>query len=283
MTKRGWLKAFAATVLSLFSSRSNIDAHAGQTPQMVAAPGPAEKLLPQKFPFDYVVVNGAQAFAEWEKLKTAGRGIPVIVGGDDDLQANVDIFNYYSNITTDDILKKADALEMPFDMEAFRRKEFESLKALLKAQGNEINFEDLRPEMGQWPTQPEVISGPTVQVDVLSRKPLGRVYIVLVPAKSSADIPAFLHWGGWNACPPPEVHVALLRKWHAKYGAELVSMSRDVVDLRVTQRPNLKEEAVVLASEQYQYCGDLVGQDSQGIKQLAGALLVSDWWCFWWD
>jgi hypothetical protein len=35
--------------------------------------------------YERIAVPGTQALAEWEKLKSAGRGWPVIIGGDSDL------------------------------------------------------------------------------------------------------------------------------------------------------------------------------------------------------
>jgi hypothetical protein len=35
------------------------------------------------FPFELVETTGENAFAKWQELKTAGRGIPVIIGGDE--------------------------------------------------------------------------------------------------------------------------------------------------------------------------------------------------------
>ncbi|HSG35259.1 MAG TPA: DUF4253 domain-containing protein, partial [Sphingomonadaceae bacterium] len=102
-------------------------------------------------------------------------------------------------------------------------------------------------------------------------------------AEHGWEVPAYLRWGGWNACPPPEVHVAALRSWNERYGAELVGISGDALNLRVSSRPQTKEEATELAFEQFYYCADIVDQGVGTIANLAATLEAQDWWFFWWD
>jgi hypothetical protein len=75
----------------------------------------------------------------------------------------------------------------------------------------------------------------------------------------------------------------MLRSWHDRYGAELVSMGADTVELRVTRRPASRDEALALAREHYAYCSDTVDQGTQDLATLAAMLMASDWWFFWWD
>jgi hypothetical protein len=109
-------------------------------------------------------------------------------------------------------------------------------------------------------------------------KPLARVHIILVPARDATEIPAHLRYGGWNACPEPAMHVAVLRKWQAEYGAELVGLTSDTIQLRVARRPQTRADAWKLALEHDRYCGEV-----EDLESLAAELMVSDWWCFWWD
>ena len=79
--------------------------------------------------------------------------------------------------------------------------------------------------------------GPLLAIDVLAQRPLERAHILVVPAASGAEVPAYLRYGAWNECPRPEFHVAMLRSWQERYGAELISMGADTVELRVKRRP----------------------------------------------
>ncbi|HEX4737910.1 MAG TPA: DUF4253 domain-containing protein [Allosphingosinicella sp.] len=144
---------------------------------------------------------------------------------------------------------------------------------------------DYEPPLGDWPEddalEPE--RGPSLILDALTREPLEQAHILLIPAKAGHEVPALLRWGGWNRCPPAEHHVAALRQWHEDYGAELVGLSGDVMELRVARRPQTRDEALHLAREQYLYCSDILDVGRGDLATLAALLLESDWWYFWWD
>lgn len=139
------------------------------------------------------------------------------------------------------------------------------------------------PQDGEWPADPPPSTGLTVATDILTGKPLANVHIALVPTDDWTTVPAYLRWGGWNDCPPPEVHVAALRAWHARYDLQLVGLNLDTMNLRAAKRPTTREEALALAHEQYAYCTDIVEQGTGTYSVLAAALMSDDWWFFWWD
>jgi hypothetical protein len=105
------------------------------------------------------------------------------------------------------------------------------------------------------------------------------VLLVTTPADDDAAILAHLKFGGWNACPEPDMHVALLRKWQRDYGAELVAFTADTLDIRVARRPSTRQEAMQLAREHQKYCPT----NEATIAERAAELLLMDWWHFWWD
>jgi hypothetical protein len=107
--------------------------------------------------------------------------------------------------------------------------------------------------------------------------------IALVPTTLPHEVPAYLRFGGWNACPSAEVHVALFRTWHERFGAEPVVMAGDTVELLVRNPVAAREEALALAQLQYVYCNDIVDQGVESIEALAATLLGDPRWFFWWD
>lgn len=141
---------------------------------------------------------------------------------------------------------------------------------------------DSEPEVGEWPKEPPWSPGLQVAFDI-NGNVHPRLHVLLIPTDDGTSVPAYLRWGGWNACPPPEYHVAALRSWRDRYGAELIGLSADVMNLRVTRRPSSREEALSLAREQYDYCSDNVDQGSGTLAGHAATLMASDWWYFWWD
>ena len=87
-----------------------------------------------------------------------------------------------------------------------------------------------------------------------------------------------------NECPAPEEHVAVHRYWFETYGAEIVLLSDDIVEMRVARPPTTRQAAEALAYEQFVYSGgDLVFQGTQTLLALASTLLAGRYWYFWWD
>jgi hypothetical protein len=67
------------------------------------------------------------------------------------------------------------------------------------------------------------------------------------------------------------------------WGAELIGLGSDTINLRVSRKPGTREEALELARAQYVYCNDIIDQGVGSYRELAAGLMASDWWFFWWD
>lgn len=111
--------------------------------------------------------------------------------------------------------------------------------------------------------------------------------IDLFPVRSSWQLPALddfppanNYWGGSRT-----VHMAILKKWHTEYGAELAVMSGATHELIVSRPPTTREQALKLAVEHYLYCVDCVHQTGlpATIKHRAASILNASCWYFWWD
>ena len=231
--------------------------------------------------YERVTVPGAQAAAEWERLKRAGRGWPVVVGGDEDLERIADRFTMADPEVSgmaipglklrspQDILSAAEHLTFPADLTKW---------------SGAYRPEDLRAPVGDWPKAVEAGSpGPSVAMDLPTSKFHDRVHLLLIPARAGWEVPAYLRWGDWNACPPTEYHVAALRKWHEEFGAELVGINGDAMNIRAARPPRTREAALALAREQYGYCPDIVDQGVGSLAALAATLMATEWWFLWWD
>jgi hypothetical protein len=104
--------------------------------------------------------------------------------------------------------------------------------------------------------------------------------MVLFPVSHWWEIPALLCYYPADPGPHPAEHVSLLRRWFARYGAELVSLGRDGFTLRATRPPQGRAEAITLAWEHTLYCHDIYILD---VLQLAVRLYRGEGWGFWWD
>jgi hypothetical protein len=107
--------------------------------------------------------------------------------------------------------------------------------------------------------------------------------LVLVPATTSWEVPAVLQFDPGNAQVLPEVHVAVLRRWQDLYGAEIVGMAHDTLELYVPHPPRDQETARALAREHFAYCTDRVYQEAGTLEELAAMLYCRPAWRFWWD
>jgi hypothetical protein len=274
------------------------------------------------FPYERMEVAGEQALATWESLRASRRGSsPVVVGDEDQFTRILQGFAQWpggpARKTPEQILEAAGRLRHPqdlitkhsSDMAQARERAMQllrdrpdlrvppeirlppSLEAVLGGMPRVLSVEEMLaataqergPELGEWPSEPMGAPQLSVATEMLTGAPLNKVQLVILPTDDWTTIPAYLQWGNWNGCPAPEYHVAALRSWRDRFGAELIGLSHDVMNIRVKRRPETREAALDLAREQYAYCSDIVDQGVETLSALAAVLMESDWWYFWWD
>jgi Domain of unknown function (DUF4253) len=208
---------------------------------------------PAVFPFEFIEIPGGEAVAAFERAKTEGKGIPLLIGGGAlDRQGLADMMKYRKP-STQDYLRMATEKPNPFDSKA-------------------------KPKVEGAVPLPGALDEPPFLVRAHPEGFKSVVTLATIPAKSSADIPAFLKLGGWNGIAEAEVFVALLRKWQRDYGAELVAISMDAMDVRITRLPANKTEAMALAREHKRFCSSEIT-----LAEMADELMHAKWWHFYWD
>ena len=138
---------------------------------------------------------------------------------------------------------------------------------------------------GEWPRTPGATAAPMTEPYVLrdlSGKPARNLFIMLLPTRDGCEFPALLMYGGWNACPGPCEHVAILKYWRDKYGTEPIALGGDTIELRVPKGLD-EQTSMKVAEEQFLYCPDIVEQGVESIDALASTLRSGKYWFFWWD
>ncbi|WP_370412471.1 DUF4253 domain-containing protein [Streptomyces fradiae] len=154
------------------------------------------------------------------------------------------------------------------------------------------------------PTQPDILSqGVTdeavrqlaahvaAEVDVtqvgglhLSALRQERTALCLVHAPAGHTVPALLNWlGACNYDLAGTDHAMVLREYHERHGAELVTLESSVLELLVRHRPTTPEALARTALEHYAYCPDIVDQGVDSIEALVSSQLLANTWYFWWD
>ncbi|MEE1125276.1 MAG: DUF4253 domain-containing protein [Acutalibacteraceae bacterium] len=110
------------------------------------------------------------------------------------------------------------------------------------------------------------------------------VLLLYVPTTKPWELVAYVPFGGWNECPDVEEMTAICKYWYEKYGAVPVTVSHDVMEMRVPE-PIKKEDALEVAKEHYAFTPDRVDQCTATgtLSEVAECLAVSKIWFFWWD
>lgn len=109
-----------------------------------------------------------------------------------------------------------------------------------------------------------------------------RIALVELPTEKPWEVPLYIPFGGWNECPLPEEHAAILKYWYEKWGAAPAAMTFDTIEL-VLPSPIPEAEVWDVAKEHFAYTEDSVFQGTGTLGALADGLRKSDVWFFWWD
>jgi hypothetical protein len=219
-------------------------------------------------PLHAIAVPGKDAVAAWRKLRaavTATKHWPVLLGPRDEVPRIEEMLEAGGDESASAILKQASGF-LAGDV------------LLTLARGRKEREETAEPEYpgGPWPEEARPHAEWTIPE-------AAEVLVGLLPTESGWQMPAYLRFGGWNDCPPPRVHVALLKHWHEQFGAEVVGATHDTLELAVARPPQDRAAALVLAKQHYDYCCDVVDQGVDSIEALAAGLLGGSVWYFWWD
>jgi hypothetical protein len=217
-----------------------------------------------------LAVDGSEAIPLWERLRSLvdqTQAWPVLLGDDETVERILEDMGDNQSQTTAQIIEEG----LTIEASEWLKYDFEPLSD---------DPEDAIPRE-EWPSEIEARSQYVIPFD--SGKPFLQIHVALVPTTYSWIVPSILRFGGWNSCPTPQEHVSILKYWYELYGAEVVGMTADTVEMRISRPPATREAALQLAWEQYTYCLDIVAQGMGTIDALAANLLHGSVWYFWWD
>lgn len=139
------------------------------------------------------------------------------------------------------------------------------------------------PVHGEWPEVGYSGNGPTPPMGAYGMVP-PEVVVALGPSPSDRWWETFAHvrFGGWNSCPQPEVHMMLHRRWAEKYGATLITLGPDVVQVAIAEPIATRDEAMEMAKIHQAYCSEFL-QGAGTYEEIAAGILGAKSWYFWWD
>ncbi len=104
--------------------------------------------------------------------------------------------------------------------------------------------------------------------------------IAKIPTTRPWEVFAWVPFGGWNECPPPDIMMSVCKHWYEKYGAVPASISHDTLEF--SAKPVNKKQAKQLAKEHCAFCPEIILEGGY-IDEVIDALTKSTVWFFWWD
>ena len=112
----------------------------------------------------------------------------------------------------------------------------------------------------------------------------GPLRIGLVAAERPADALVNMGWNGAaNVHATAAPLTAVLRSWEERFGATLMHVGFDTLDLLVERPVASWPEALAVAAEHFAFCSDNVYQGVGSIREYADELPWDARWAFWWD
>lgn len=226
------------------------------------------------------VAGGTAALDAWKKMRSVSPQTgywPAVLGTPDEFRNRED--DWPTDEQVRETLAYADTIGVPA---WFTSRHQERLDEFLEYSEGEDPSRFFA-AIGDWPEGVRPSISFHTAFDVLSRKPHPEVIVALVPTEVGWQVPAYLGFGSWNECPEPALHCAVFKFWQERHGAQIAVITHDVVEAVVEHPPTTREDALVVAQEQYEYCADIVEQGTETISRLAASLLNAPLWFFWWD
>ncbi|WP_051814166.1 DUF4253 domain-containing protein [Kitasatospora sp. MBT63] len=148
----------------------------------------------------------------------------------------------------------------------------------------------LAPYGPAWPGAAPAVVVPDGAADAEARgladvlQSVKEVRLGLIPARSGAHALAVCGWGGpLNHEGDTGKIAAVLADWERRFGAQVVEVGFDTMQLSVPVPPATLADALPVAAEHTALCPDLVLQGTGTLTAYAEQLVGSHQWSFWWD
>jgi len=135
---------------------------------------------------------------------------------------------------------------------------------------------------GLAPATTEQASAAELEAAVLAANGPLRIGLALATRPADALVSV-----GWTGAANHDVTVGslavLLRSWEERFGATLLHLGFDTMDLLVARPALSSAAAFAVAAEHFAFCPDNVRQGAGSIREYAEDLLGATRWSFWWN
>lgn len=125
--------------------------------------------------------------------------------------------------------------------------------------------------------------------DILANQQLPRFIdaetrLSLVPVLRGADVLTALGWSGAaNHVSRTAGLSAMVRSWEERFGARVLRLGPDRLDLSVAAPPQDVRHAAEVAAEHWTFCPDRIMQDTGSLTAYAQEIRGRRSWSFWWE
>lgn len=148
------------------------------------------------------------------------------------------------------------------------------------AEKKDIARKDLGISLGRWPTgTPE--RAPNIHPYGTETLLRGDTCAAVLPTTNSWSAPAYVPFADLDQCPDPYTHVALAKRWHEQFGAEIVAITSSTLEFKINRPPTGRAACEQLAWEHLLYAPECLGEDT--IRDYAYSLIGNETWFFLWD
>ncbi|MEO1207265.1 MAG: DUF4253 domain-containing protein [Pseudomonadota bacterium] len=243
-------------------------------------------------PYPFMRVPGRSAIDAVHHLSITHQDqTPVIWGDDEEATRLFEVFNDpgHELPSPSDVIQKATSRSAATLSAVYKEQIRESVAAFYRRLGKPNPYDeasretDPGPPRGTWPEHIQPHEQLVSLLDHRTKDFKKEVLIGLLPTSKRWAIAAYLGFGNWNSCPPPEVHVAHAREWFESYGAKPVLNSADTIEFFVERPIEDRNTALEMALVHHEYCSDIVDQGVGTIDALAAHIYGAQYWYFWWD
>lgn len=139
---------------------------------------------------------------------------------------------------------------------------------------------NLGASLGRWPAgTPE--PSPNMHPSRMEALLYGDTCAAVLPTHNAWSVPAYIPLGNLDQCPAAYIHVALAKRWHEQYGAEIVAITSYTIEFKVNRPPTNRAACEQLAWEHLLYAPECLGEDT--IRNYAHSLKGNETWFFLWD
>ncbi|MER7077834.1 protein of unknown function [Saccharopolyspora kobensis] len=125
--------------------------------------------------------------------------------------------------------------------------------------------------------------------DILANQQLPKfidedIRLALIPVHRGADVLTALGWSGAaNHVSRTAGLSAMARSWEERFGARLLRLGPDRLDLSVAAPPQDPDHAAAVAAEHWTFCPDRILQETGTIEAYAQEIRGRRTWSFWWE